>query len=124
MQIFYNGLNYSIGALIDAACGGSITSKTVKEANQLLEELEKNNYQAPSERNGGKKQGGLLKMDRVSSLEKKCDALMTRLNQQTPREPTIGEIACMQAQGALIASPPLQIEDANYVNNRSYAFRP
>ena len=29
----------------------------------------------------------------------------------------------MQAQGALMANPPLQIEDANYVNNRSYTFR-
>ena len=30
----------------------------------------------------------------------------------------------MQAQGALMANPRLQIEDANYVNNRSYTFRP
>ena len=30
----------------------------------------------------------------------------------------------MQAQGALMANPPLQIKDANYVNNRSYTFRP
>ena len=33
---------------MDAACGGSITTKTVGEANQLLEELAKNRYQAPS----------------------------------------------------------------------------
>ena len=30
----------------------------------------------------------------------------------------------MQAQGALMAHPSLQIEDANYVDNRSYTFRP
>ena len=30
----------------------------------------------------------------------------------------------MQAQGALMANPPLQIEGANYMNNRSYTFRP
>ena len=41
-----------------------------------------------------------------------------------PKEPTIGEIAYMQAQSALMANPPLQIEDANYVNNISYTFRP
>ena len=58
----------------------------------------------------------------MSSFEEKFDALMTRLNQQAPREPTIREIAYMQAQGALMANPPLQIEDANYVNNRSYTF--
>ena len=28
VQIFYNGLNYSTRALVDAACGGSITMKT------------------------------------------------------------------------------------------------
>ena len=60
----------------------------------------------------------------MSSLEAKFEALMMRLNQQAPKELTIGEIAYMQAQGALMANPPLQIEDANYVNNRSYAFQP
>ena len=63
-------------------------------------------------------------VDRMSSLEEKFEALMARLNQQAPKEPTIGEIAYMQAQGALVANPPLQIEDAKYVNNRSYLFRP
>ena len=58
----------------------------------------------------------------MSSLEAKFDDLMTRLNQQAPREPTIREIAYMQAQGALLANPLLQIEDENYVNNRSYTF--
>ena len=48
---------------------------------------------------------------------------MARLNQQAPKEQTIREIACMQAQGALMANPPLQNEDANYLNNRSYTFR-
>ena len=30
----------------------------------------------------------------------------------------------MQAQGALMANHIFQIEDANYVNNRSYTFQP
>ena len=30
----------------------------------------------------------------------------------------------MQAQGAVMASPPPQLEHANYVNNISYTFRP
>ena len=124
VHTFYNGLNYSMRALVDASCGGSITTKTVREANQLFEELAKNNYQAPSERNTGRNQGGLIEVDRMSSLEEKFDALITRLNQQAPRELTIGEIAYMQTHGALMANPPLQIEDENYVNNRSYTFRP
>ena len=124
VQIFYNGLNYSIRALMDAACGGSITMKTEREANLMFEELAKNNFQHPSEIGDGRKQGGLHEVDKMLSLEAKFEALMARLNQQVPKEPTIREISYMQAQGALLANPSLQIEDANYLNNRSYTFRP
>ena len=48
----------------------------------------------------------------MSSLEEKFEALITRLNQQALKEPTLGEIEYMQPQ------------NANYVNNRSYALRP
>ena len=44
LKIFYNGLNYSTRALVDAACGGSNTMKTTREANLMFEELPKNNY--------------------------------------------------------------------------------
>ena len=80
MQIFYNGLNYSIRALVDASCGGSIMMKTTREANLMFEELAKNNYQPPSERDDGIKQGGIHEIDRMSYLEAKFEALMTRLN--------------------------------------------
>ena len=110
--------------MVDAACGGSITTKIRREANQIFEELAKNNYQAPSERSIGRKQGGILELDRMSSLEAKFDALMKKMNQQTPREPTIGEIAYMQAQGTLMANTPFQVEEENYVSSRGYTFRP
>ena len=76
VQTFYNGLNYSKRSLVDSACGGSITTKTSREANQLFEELAKNGYQAPSERRIRRKQGGILELDRMSSLEAKFDALI------------------------------------------------
>ena len=59
----YNGLNYSTRALIDAVYGGSITSKTTKEANMVFEELAKNNYPEPSERSIGRRQGGILELE-------------------------------------------------------------
>ena len=93
VQTLYNGLTYSTRALVDATCRGSITSKMTKVANQLIEELAKNNYQAPFKKSVGRRQGGVLELDLVSSLEAKFEALMTKLNQQTPREPTLGEIA-------------------------------
>ena len=60
----------------------------------------------------------------MSSLEAKFEALMTKLNQQTPKEPTLGEIVYMQAQGAMMTNPSFQVEEANHVNNRGYTFRP
>ena len=90
----------------------------------MFEELAKNNYQPPFERSDSRRQGGIHEVDRISTLEVKFEALMTRLNQQAPREPTISEVAYMQNQNALRANTPLQIENVNYVNNRSYTFRP
>ena len=98
--------------------------KTTKEVDLMFEELTKNNYQPSSERGDGRKKGGIHEIDRISSLEAKFEALMTRLNQQALKEPTLGEIAYMQTHNTLMENTPLQIEDANYVNNRSYTFRP
>ena len=81
MKILYNGLNYSTRELVDIACGGSITIKTVREANLMFEELAKNNYQPPFERGDGRTQGGLHEVDRMSSLEAKFESLIGRLNQ-------------------------------------------
>ena len=124
MQNFYNGVNYSTRTLVDVACGGSITMKTIREANLMFEELANNNYQHPSVRGDGRRQEGIHEVYRMPSLEEKFEALMTRLNQQAPKELTSEEIAYMQTQNALMANTSLQIEDANYVNNRSYTFRP
>ena len=93
------------------------------EANKLFDELAKNNYQATSERSVGRRQGGLYEVDWMSSLEVKFEAPMTKLNQQTPKEPTSGEIAFMKAQGVVMTNPSFQVEEVNYVNNRVYAFR-
>ena len=92
---FYNGLNYSTRTLVDVECGGSITMKTTREANLMFEELANNNYQHPSARGDGRRQEGIHEVDRMSSLEAKFEALMTRLNQQSPKEPTSKEIAYM-----------------------------
>ena len=80
---------------MDAACGGSITMKIAREANVMFKDLAKNNYHPLFERDNGRKQGESHEIDRMSSLEAKYEALMTRLNQQAPKEPTLREIAYM-----------------------------
>ena len=47
---------------MNAACGGSITMKTAREANLMFEELAKNNYQPPSERGDGRNKGEFMKL--------------------------------------------------------------
>ena len=45
--------------------------KKTQETNLMFEELAKNNYQPPFERGGGRRQGGIHEIDRISSLEEK-----------------------------------------------------
>ena len=49
MDIFYHSINYTSIGIIDAACCGDFKRKSVEEAKQLIEDLAKCNYRAPSE---------------------------------------------------------------------------
>ena len=47
VQIFYNGVTYASRTTVDVAFRRSIMRKTTQDAHELLEELSKNNHQAP-----------------------------------------------------------------------------
>ena len=49
MDIFYHAMNYTSKGTVDAAPRGAFRRKSVEEATQLIEELAKRNYKAPSE---------------------------------------------------------------------------
>ena len=49
---------------------------------------------------------------------------MTKLNQQTHREPTFGEIAYVKTQESMLENATSQVEEVNYLNNRGYIFQP
>ena len=49
MDIFYHAMNYSSKGTVDVASGSEFKRKSVEEATQLIEELAKSNYRAPSE---------------------------------------------------------------------------
>ena len=42
-------MNYTFKGIIDAACCGAFKKKSAEEAKQLIEDLAKCNYRAPSE---------------------------------------------------------------------------
>ena len=48
MDIFYHSMNYTLKGIIDATCCGAFKRKSAEEAKQLIEDLAKCNYKAPS----------------------------------------------------------------------------
>ena len=49
MDIFYHAMNYASKGIIDASCCGAFKRRNAEEARQLIEDLDKCNYKAPSE---------------------------------------------------------------------------
>ena len=79
MDIFYHSMNYASKGIIDAACYGAFKRKSAEEARQLIEDLSKCNYKAPSEASGSSsrlKGSGVIELNRMTSIEAKLDALM------------------------------------------------
>ena len=49
MEIFYHAMNYDSKGIIDASCYWAFKRRSVDKARQLIEDLAKCNYKAPSE---------------------------------------------------------------------------
>ena len=49
MDIFYHSMNYTSKGIIDVAYSGAFKIKSAEDAKQLIEDLVKCNYKAPSE---------------------------------------------------------------------------
>ena len=79
MDIFYHAMNYTSKGIIDATFSGAFKRKSVEEENQLIEDLAKSNYRAPSETSRSSnrlKGGGVIELNRMITIEAKLDALM------------------------------------------------
>ena len=69
MDIFYHAMNYTSKGIINAACCGAFKRKSVGEANQLIEDLAKRNYIAPSKTLGSSSRlrgSGVMKLRMLS----------------------------------------------------------
>ena len=73
MDIFYHAMNYTSKGIIDATCCGAFKRKSVKEANQLIEDLAKSNYKVLTEASGSNSRlrRGVLS----STIDYKCSFL-------------------------------------------------
>ena len=85
MYIFYHTMNYSSKGIIYSAYCGAFKRKSVEEANQLIEDLAKSNYRAPSEtsrRSSRLRGGGVIELNRMTTIEAKLDSLMRKMGHQ------------------------------------------
>ena len=134
MDIFYHAMNYASKGIIDASCYGAFKRRNVEEARQLIKDLAKCNYKAPSEALGSSSRlrgSGLIRLDRMTAIEAKLDAVMNKLGNNEKRMHTSNEVGAvnkgerrMSAEG-LVEKEPYQVEEAQYLNaNRSYTFKP
>ena len=135
MNIFYHVMNYTPKGIIDVACCGAFKRKSVKDAKQLIEDLAKCNYKAPSETSGCScrlKGSSMLELNRMTTIEAKLDALMSKMGNQERRMHSTNEVRTIDenkkrnsAKEGLAHEGPYQVEEAQYLNaTRSYNFKP
>ena len=81
-------MNYAPKGIIDAACCRAFKRKSYEEARQLIEDLAKCNYKAPSEASESSsrlKGSGVIELNRMIAIEAKLDALMIKLGNNERR---------------------------------------
>ena len=92
---FYHSMNYTPKGIIDTACYGAFKSKIVEEAKQLVEDLAKCNYKAPSETSGSSnrlKRSGVIELNRMTTIEAKLDALLNKMGNHERRMHLANEV--------------------------------
>ena len=134
MDIFYHAINYTSKGIIDVVCCGTFNRKSAEEVNQLSEDLAKSNHKSPSEASGSNSRlgGGVIELNKMTAIEAKLDAPMSKLGNQERRVHTPHEVGTMEggeqkciANKELALEGPYQIEEAHYVNGSiSYNFKP
>ena len=95
MDIFSHAMNYAFKGIIDASCRGAFKRRSAEEERELIEDLTKCNYKAPSKASGSSsrmKGNGLIRLDRMTTIEAKMDAVMNKLGNNERRMRTAHEV--------------------------------
>ena len=135
MNIFYHSMNYTSKGIIDAVCCGAFKRKSAEEEKQLIEDLTKFNYTAPSKTSGNNnrlKGSGVIELNRMTNIEVKLDALMSKMGNQDKRMHSAHEVGTIDGNEqkssvdeGLAHEGPYQVEEAWFLNaHRSYKFKP
>ena len=133
MDIFYHAMNYASKGVIDASCYGAFKRRSAEEARELIENLAKCNYKAPSEISGSSnrlKGNGLIGLDRMKTIEANLEVVLNKLGSNERRMHTAHEVGAVEerirrsAEG-LVDEEPYQVKETKYMNEpRSYHFKP
>ena len=135
MDIFYHSMNYTSKGIIDAAYCGAFKRKSADEVRQLIEDLAKCNYRAPSETSGSSsrlKGSGVIELNKMTTIKEKFYAFMNKMGNQDRRKHSTHEVGTVDANeqksGAdegLANEGPYQVKEAQFLNaNKSYNFKP
>ena len=133
MDIFYHAMNYISKGIIVASYCGAFKRRSAEETRHVIEDLAKCNYKAPFEALGSSsrlKGSGLIKLDCMTAIEAKLDAVMNKLGNNERRIHTAHEVGAVEerirrsAEG-LVREEPHQVQETKYMNEqRSYPFNP
>ena len=99
MDIFYHYMNYTFKGIIDAACCRIFKRKSAEKARQLIEDLVKCNYRAPSEtsRTSIRLKGSrVIELNKMTVIEAKLDALMNKMGNHDRRMHSAHEVESVE----------------------------
>ena len=99
MDIFYHAMNYASMGIIDPSYCGAFKRRSAKEARELIEDLAKCNYKAPSKASGSSnrlKGNGLIGLDRMTTIEAKLEAVLNKLGSNERRMHTAHEVGAVE----------------------------
>ena len=101
MDIFYHAMNYTSKGTVDAASGGAFKRKSVEDVTQLIEELANSNYRALFEasRSSRRLRGGVIELNKMSTIEAKLDTIMNRMNNQERGGNFCNEVGVVEGVG-------------------------
>ena len=88
MNIFYHSMHYASNGIIDAVYCGAFKRRSAEEVRQLIKDLAKCNYKAPSEASGSSnrlKGSGVIELNRMTAIEAKLDSLMNKMGNNERR---------------------------------------
>ena len=122
MDIFCHVMTYASMGIIDASCCGAFKRRSAER--ELIEDLAKCNYKAPSEASRSSsrmKVNGLIGLDGMTAIEAKLEVVLNKLGSNERRMHTAHEVGAIEermrrsAEG-LVEQEPYQVEETKYMN--------